>query len=57
MAMISGNDRADAIAGGAVTGAPRAVGIDRLAGYGLKHPTGFGDTHLGRIGRIGRNGR
>jgi hypothetical protein len=27
------------------------VGMDRLAGYGLKYPTGFGDTHLGRIGR------
>lgn len=27
------------------------VGMDRLAGYGLKYPTAFGDTHLGRIGR------
>ena len=27
------------------------VGMDRLAGYGLKYPTGFKDTHLGRIGR------
>jgi hypothetical protein len=27
------------------------VGFDRLAGYGLKYPTGFSDTHLGRIGR------
>ncbi|MDB6180303.1 DUF4260 domain-containing protein [Paracoccus fistulariae] len=27
------------------------VGIDRALGYGLKHPTGFRDTHLGRIGR------
>lgn len=27
------------------------VGVDRLAGYGLKEPTGFGDTHLGRVGR------
>jgi hypothetical protein len=26
-------------------------GMDRLAGYGLKYPTAFGDTHLGRIGR------
>ena len=26
------------------------VGIDRALGYGLKHPTGFRDTHLGRIG-------
>jgi hypothetical protein len=27
------------------------VGVDRELGYGLKYPTGFGDTHLGRIGR------
>ena len=27
------------------------VGMDRLAGYGLKEPTSFQDTHLGRIGR------
>lgn len=27
------------------------VGMDRLAGYGLKLPTSFQDTHLGRIGR------
>jgi len=27
------------------------VGMDRVAGYGLKYPTGFKDTHLGRIGR------
>lgn len=26
-------------------------GMDRLAGYGLKLPTSFRDTHLGRIGR------
>jgi len=26
-------------------------GMDRLAGYGLKYPTAFRDTHLGRIGR------
>ncbi|TGV30518.1 DUF4260 family protein, partial [Mesorhizobium sp. M8A.F.Ca.ET.142.01.1.1] len=24
---------------------------DRALGYGLKLPTGFQDTHLGRIGR------
>lgn len=28
------------------------IGFDRLAGYGLKYPTSFGDTHLGRIGRM-----
>jgi hypothetical protein len=25
------------------------IGIDRLLGYGLKYPTQFKDTHLGRI--------
>ena len=30
------------------------VGMDRAAGYGLKYPTSFGDTHLGRIGRAAR---
>ena len=27
------------------------VGMDRTAGYGLKLPSSFQDTHLGRIGR------
>lgn len=27
------------------------IGADRLLGYGLKLPTAFKDTHLGRIGR------
>ena len=27
------------------------IGFDRLLGYGLKRPTGFQETHLGRIGR------
>ena len=27
------------------------VGFDRALGYGLKYPTAFTDTHLGRIGR------
>ncbi len=27
------------------------IGVDRLLGYGLKLPTGFQDTHHGRIGR------
>ncbi len=27
------------------------TGIDRLLSYGLKYPTSFQDTHLGRIGR------
>jgi hypothetical protein len=27
------------------------IGMDRALGYGLKLPTGFRDTHLGRIGR------
>ena len=25
------------------------IGVDRAAGYGLKYPTGFKDTHLQRI--------
>ena len=29
------------------------IGIDRALGYGLKHRTGFRDTHLGRIGGPG----
>jgi hypothetical protein len=29
------------------------IGFDRTLGYGLKLPTGFHDTHLGRIGRAG----
>ena len=27
------------------------VGFDRLLGYGLKYPLGFGYTHLGRLGK------
>jgi hypothetical protein len=27
------------------------MAFDRLLGYGLKYPTAFSDTHLGRIGR------
>jgi len=30
------------------------IGFDRALGYGLKYSAGFGFTHLGRIGRIGR---
>ena len=26
------------------------IGMDRMFGFGLKYGTGFGDTHLGRIG-------
>ncbi|MDQ3406845.1 MAG: DUF4260 domain-containing protein [Chloroflexota bacterium] len=32
-----------------VTGAH--IGMDRTLGYGLKYPTSFQDTHLGRIGK------
>ena len=28
------------------------VGMDRVAGYGLKLPSSFQDTHLGRIGKV-----
>jgi hypothetical protein len=27
------------------------IGVDRALGFGLKYPTSFADTHLGRIGR------
>jgi hypothetical protein len=27
------------------------IAIDRALGYGLKHESGFKDTHLGRIGK------
>jgi hypothetical protein len=27
------------------------IGFDRMLGYGLKYSSGFGDTHLGHIGR------
>ena len=27
------------------------IGFDRMLGYGLKYSAGFGQTHLGRIGR------
>lgn len=27
------------------------IGFDRMLGYGLKYPTAFQDTHLGRMGR------
>ena len=28
------------------------IGFDRMMGFGLKYPTRFGDTHLGRIGGV-----
>ena len=27
------------------------IGFDRALGYGLKYPSAFGDTHLGRLGK------
>jgi hypothetical protein len=33
------------------------TGMDRAAGYGVKLASGFGDTHLGRIGKAARAGR
>jgi hypothetical protein len=27
------------------------IGMDRMLGYGLKYPSRFGDTHLGRFGK------
>lgn len=35
----------------AATAVASHVGWDRALGYGLKLPSGFRDTHLGRIGR------
>lgn len=32
------------------------IGFDRMMGFGLKYPSGFGDTHLGRIGGFGGKG-
>lgn len=29
------------------------IALDRLLGFGLKFPTGFGDTHLGTLKRAG----
>ena len=29
------------------------IGLDRAVGYGLKYASGFGDTHLGPLGRAG----
>jgi len=40
----------------AATAVAAHVGWDRALGYGLKLPTGFKETHLGRIGRD-RSGR
>ena len=30
------------------------IGFDRMLGYGLKYASGFGFTHLGRIGKPSR---
>jgi hypothetical protein len=30
------------------------IGFDRMLGYGLERPSGFRDTHLGRVGRAER---
>jgi Domain of unknown function (DUF4260) len=32
------------------------IGFDRALGYGLKYPTRFGDSHLGRVGRSAASG-
>ncbi len=31
------------------------IGVDRLLGFGLKYGNGFGWTHLGLVGKAGRN--
>lgn len=33
------------------------IGFDRMLGYGLKYETGFGFTHLGRIGKDAATGK
>ena len=33
------------------------VGMDRAFGYGLKLPTSFQETHLGRIGKAARQAK
>lgn len=33
------------------------IGVDRFAGFGLKYPTGFSDTHLDASSRIGSTAR
>jgi CHASE2 domain-containing sensor protein len=30
------------------------IGVDRMLGYGLKYQTGFGWTHLGKLGKEAR---
>jgi hypothetical protein len=30
------------------------IGVDRLMGYGLKYPQGFGWTHLGKVGKAAK---
>lgn len=46
--LLNGND-AITVAGSLLVA---HVGMDRMLGYGLKYPTAFTDTHLGRIGRV-----
>ena len=31
------------------------IGVDRLLGYGLKYPAGFGWTHLGKQGKAAQS--
>ncbi len=47
LGLFDGND-AIVVAGAVLVG---HVGMDRMAGYGLKYPTSFADTHLGHIGK------
>ena len=56
---LGGEKRLTAVTAFVATGRPPVmaliwaahIGFDRMLGYGLKYPTGFGDTHLGAIGR------
>lgn len=31
------------------------IGFDRMLGYGLKYASGFGQTHLGQVGKVRRD--
>ncbi|KAA0112689.1 DUF4260 family protein [Methylobacterium sp. P1-11] len=49
LSLAAGFDRTD-LAGLALIWLAH-IGLDRALGYGLKYASGFGDTHLGVIGR------
>lgn len=50
LGIVGGVLAMDVVVGAAVIWAAH-IGFDRMLGFGLKLPTGFKDTHLGRIGK------